>query len=148
MKAFFYELFDYCHTYNQQWADALILHGDKLTEKTNNLYSHILNAHHIWNARIEEAKPVFKVWDSHLQENFKAIDKQNHHRTLQILDTIDLSNSISYSNAKGDPYINTVKDMLFQVVNHTTYHRGQIAMEFRQAGLEPLLTDYIFYKRK
>ncbi|QLH28398.1 MAG: hypothetical protein HWD63_02710 [Candidatus Parvibacillus calidus] len=41
-----------------------------------------------------------------------------------------------------------MKDIIFHIINHSTYHRGQIAMEFRQSGLEPLNTDYIFYKGK
>ena len=38
--------------------------------------------------------------------------------------------------------------MLFHFVNHSTYHRGQIASNLKEHGIEPLVTDYIFYKRK
>lgn len=30
---------------------------------------------------------------------------------------------------------------------NATYHRGQIATDFKNTGLQPLVTDYIFYKR-
>ena len=65
---------------------------------------------------------------------------------MRILDTIELSQPVQYVTGKGQTFSNSLHEILFQVINHSTYHRGQIATEFRQSGLEPLLTDYIFYK--
>jgi uncharacterized damage-inducible protein DinB len=45
------------------------------------------------------------------------------------------------------PFANTIFDMLLQVFTHGGYHRGQIAMEMRRAGLEPINTDYIVFLR-
>ena len=38
--------------------------------------------------------------------------------------------------------------MLTHVVNHATYHRGQIATFFRQLGLKPIGTDFITFARE
>ena len=38
--------------------------------------------------------------------------------------------------------------MITHVVNHATYHRGQIATFFRQLGLKPVGTDFITYARE
>jgi uncharacterized damage-inducible protein DinB len=38
--------------------------------------------------------------------------------------------------------------MLTHVVNHATYHRGQIATMFRQLGLKPIGTDLITFARE
>ena len=54
---------------------------------------------------------------------------------------------VHYTNTNGQAFDNSVRDILFNVINHSTYHRGQIAREFREYGPEPLVTDYIFYKR-
>jgi uncharacterized damage-inducible protein DinB len=67
---------------------------------------------------------------------------------LLILDEFELDRKIRYANSKGQPFNNSVRDMLFQVINHSTYHRAQIATEFKNNGLDPLLTDYIYYKMK
>lgn len=40
-----------------------------------------------------------------------------------------------------------IKDIMFHIVNHSTYHRAQIATELKDHGIEPLKTDYILYKR-
>jgi uncharacterized damage-inducible protein DinB len=44
-------------------------------------------------------------------------------------------------------FSNTIKDILFHMINHSTHHRAQIAMDMRNNKLEPLPLDYIFYKR-
>lgn len=147
MKSFFKELFEYNFHSNQQLAELFLQHSNEASEKSLKLFSHILNAHHIWNNRIEEKQKTFNVWDIHTVQAFKQIDKNNHESSLRILDTFDLNQNIFYSNSKGDKFNNNIKDMLFHVINHSTYHRAQIATEFKQSGITPLATDYIFYKR-
>ena len=71
----------------------------------------------------------------------------NYEHSLHILDKFDLTATMSYTNSKGQTFSNSIRDILFHVINHSTYHRAQIATEFKQNGLEPLVTDYIFYKR-
>jgi uncharacterized damage-inducible protein DinB len=41
------------------------------------------------------------------------------------------------------PAIPTLAETIFQVVMHSTYHRGQINTRLREVGVEPPLTDYI-----
>jgi uncharacterized damage-inducible protein DinB len=38
--------------------------------------------------------------------------------------------------------------MITHVVNHATYHRGQVATMFRQLGLKPIGTDFITFARE
>src|SRR5690606_13785015 len=71
----------------------------------------------------------------------------NYESTLLILETLDLNAKFHYKTTTGIAFNDTIRDTLFHVINHSTYHRGQIAMEFSQHGLEPLATDFIFYKR-
>ena len=52
------------------------------------------------------------------------------------------------TNSKGETFSNKIKDILFHIINHSTYHRAQIATDLKQNGIEPINTDYIFYKRK
>lgn len=147
MKHFFKELFEYNHHFNHKLFDAFIVNQDKTSEKAVKLYNHVLNAHQIWNNRIDPKQATFGVWELHPIQDLKDIDKTNFEQTLQILDRFDLNERINYSNSKGQTFNNSVRDLFFHVINHSTYHRGQIATEFKQYGLEPLVTDYIFYKR-
>jgi uncharacterized damage-inducible protein DinB len=147
MILFFKELFEYSHHFNQQLATVFTEQSTLTSEKSIKLFSHILNAHQIWNSRIIQDKNQFGVWDIHTVHELKEIDRTNYTNSIRILDQSDLSSSIKYTNFKGDTYTNSIKDILFHIINHSTYHRGQIATEFKQAGIEPLNTDYIFYKR-
>ena len=54
----------------------------------------------------------------------------------------------AYKNLKGDPFEDRIEDTLFHVVNHSTYHRGQIITMLREAGVAKVVsTDLIHYLR-
>jgi len=147
MEQFLRELFEYSHHFNQKLADVFYDSPDKTSERAVKVFNHLLNAHQVWNNRIEPKQAAFGIWEIHPVQDLKDIDQTNYEQTLQILDMFDLNETITYSTSKGQPFDNRIRDMLFHIINHSTYHRGQIATEFRQHGLEPLMTDYIFYKR-
>ncbi|WP_162343946.1 DinB family protein [Cyclobacterium salsum] len=147
MKAFFEELFAYGHDCNQRLWEAMMADREKIPEKSIKLYHHILNAHQIWNNRIDPKAPPVGVWDERQLQDEREVDQSNHRHTLSILDTYSLDATINYGNSKGQVFANSVKNILFHLINHSTYHRGQIAADFRQNGLKPLVSDYIWYKR-
>lgn len=145
MKQFFKDLFEYSHHFNQRLWEVFNEHPDQVPEKAVKLYSHILNAHQVWNSRIDPSHLPFGVWDIHSIQDCKEIDKVNYERSLEILDRFNLDEIIHYT--KGQTFRNSVREILFHVINHSTYHRAQIATEFRQGGIEPVMTDYVLYKR-
>lgn len=146
MNTFFKELFKYNNHFNQVLIDKLIENSGKLSDKTLQLQSHIINAHQIWNSRLLNEKP-FDVFEIHSITQLKNLDKDNYQNTLKIIEITNLSQKFEYTNTKGQTFINSVQDILFHIINHSTYHRAQIATELKQFGIEPLVTDYIFYKR-
>lgn len=59
-----------------------------------------------------------------------------------------LTSAYTYKNMKGEPFEDRYEDTLFHVVNHGTYHRGQIITMLREAGETTLpSTDLIHYLR-
>lgn len=146
LDSFLKDLFEYHHYYNQRLLAELIKHGDVISERTVPLYAHMINAHQIWNSRIVGGES-FGVNDMHTLQECMDLDRQNFGNSLQILEGFDLNTSIHYQNSRGAKYDNTIYEMLFQVINHTTHHRGQIISDLRQSGIAPMITDYIFYKR-
>jgi uncharacterized damage-inducible protein DinB len=52
---------------------------------------------------------------------------------------------VSYVNMKGETWSYPLGDMLVHVVNHGSYHRGQVATMLRQLGRTPPGTDYLLY---
>lgn len=147
MKAFFKELLEYTNHYNNAVITAMVDNEDKVTERMIQLISHIINAHQIWNARLQPGKePLFGIWITHSISILHELENQNFHRSLSILDKNELSSLIEWQTTKGQSFTTSAQDMLYQVINHANYHRAQIATEFRQNGINPILTDFIHYK--
>lgn len=147
MKVFFNELFDYNFYCNKKIIDnAMAI--EKVPEKSQELFSHILNTHHIWNARILGKPSEFEVWDSHLIKDWADIHYENQRSSFEITTNADgFDKRIDYENTEGRLFTNTLQDMLFHIINHSTNHRGQIATDFRNNGIAPIVLDYVYYKR-
>ncbi|MBG50149.1 MAG: damage-inducible protein DinB [Pseudozobellia sp.] len=147
MKSFFNQLFDYNYFCNKkliEYCDSL----DTVPEKSIGLFSHVLNAHHIWNARLRQEKSLYTVFQVHEISNWSEIHYENQRASFDITsETENFEKRIDYENSEGRLFTNTIQDVLFHIINHSAHHRGQIAMDFRQNGIEPLVSDYIFYKR-
>lgn len=67
---------------------------------------------------------------------------------LRGLNDDDLERELSYRNLKGEDFTQPLVDQLVHVVNHSTYHRGQVATLSRQAGFPAPATDLIVFKRE
>jgi len=146
MKEHFKDLLEYNLHFNQLLIQNFLENKLVWSEKSKNLLNHILNAHQIWNARILNEE-TFEVWQINTDESLLKINSDNFNNTLEIFNQKDLTEIVSYKNSKGKEFNNTIQEVIFHFLNHSTYHRGQIAMLMKQAGLEPINTDYIFYKR-
>ncbi|MEM1135394.1 MAG: DinB family protein [Bacteroidota bacterium] len=147
MKTFFKELFKYNHHFNQELAEAVIKYDSQFPQHALQLFNHLVNAQTIWNSRLIGEKAQIDVWDIHPIEELKTLDKQNYQNSLDLVVHASFDQPVTYTNSKGLTFTNSVRDMLFHIANHATHHRGQIVLEMRQQGLEPPVTDYIFYRR-
>ncbi|MDB5258654.1 MAG: damage-inducible protein DinB [Chitinophagaceae bacterium] len=146
MKKFFRELFEYNHHFNQEVIAVLIKQPNQAPAKCIKLISHMLNTHQIWNNRIQSVPTEPARWDEHSIQQFSEMERYNFEQSMHILDKFDLDEIITYKTGTGAVFHHSVRDLLYQVISHSTYHRGQVATAFRESGLEPLLTDYIYYK--
>jgi uncharacterized damage-inducible protein DinB len=56
--------------------------------------------------------------------------------------------TIRYRNLKGNEFEDPVEPLLYHIVNHGSYHRGQITTMLRELGVsDPASTDIILYWR-
>jgi len=147
MKIAINDLLEYIQKSNNITIDLLVENKASLPPKAIEIYSHMINAHHVWNARILGKKPFFKIWQLHSVEVFSEMNEENYLISKKIIETNELDEVISYQNSQGLYYQNTIKDIMFHIINHSSYHRGQVMLLVRNAGLEPIPTDYILTKR-
>ncbi|UKB77266.1 DinB family protein [Chryseobacterium sp. MEBOG07] len=146
MKEKLIDLFEYTYHFNREMIKVISENKEALDEKTISLINHTINAQQIWNARIL-GEITFEVWQINLFESLDEINHGNFLKSIDIINNLDLEKRIEYQNSRGTKFDNSIFEMLFHAVNHSTYHRGQINSLLKQNGIPPLLTDYIFYKR-
>jgi uncharacterized damage-inducible protein DinB len=60
----------------------------------------------------------------------------------------DLDRVLEYKTLKFGVYKNPLWQSMQHLVNHGTYHRGQVTTLLRQLGAEPILTDLMHFYRE
>jgi uncharacterized damage-inducible protein DinB len=64
------------------------------------------------------------------------------------LSQADLNREMEYKTLKFGTYKNPLWQSMQHVVNHGTYHRGQVTTLLRQLGAQPILTDLMHFYRE
>ncbi len=148
------------HFRYSEWATRRLLDfaasvpAEHLTQEIGNshggilkTFQHIYYADRVWLSRMEGAPTAFAdpdpgpsvadlnaAWWPLLERFQKWAGEQT-----------DPNRVIEYKNLKGEPYAKPVYQIVLHVVNHGTYHRGQIAAMLRQLGHVPPYTDFIYF---
>ncbi|GJM32431.1 MAG: hypothetical protein DHS20C18_14320 [Saprospiraceae bacterium] len=147
MEALLTTYYDYHWEANERYIN-LIKQTKTPPERAIFLMSHILNAQQIWLNRISPNGKKVGVWEEHAPDSMANLNMEQYKRAITLLAENDLSEIITYQNTQGQTYTNSIRDILLHIVNHGTYHRGQLALLFRAADIAPPNTDYIFYRRE
>ena len=147
MKDFFRELFEYTFHFNEKVIDVVLNNREIVSDKNILLLCHTINTQEVWNSRILGNPSLTGPWDLQPLDKLFSLNQVNFKDSMHIIDSFEFETVINYTNSRGEHYHNTVKDILFHINNHSTYHRGQIATECKLQGITPLVSDFIFYKR-
>jgi len=143
------KLFQYDH-----WANSLIIksvhqHRDQVRPEALQVLSHMMGARQIWFNRIKGI-PVSE--DLMQTAEIQELERSNDTLTLLWMDLIHkhdpASTIVEYQNFAGQKFSSLFSDIITHVVNHGTYHRGQIARIIRESGVQPPSTDYIVFARQ
>jgi len=152
-------------TYND-WANkralqaASTLTPEQFTKPLGNSFSsvrdtlaHLYGAETIWLQRFHGESPsafpdLTQITDiASLQAKWNPIaaDLLNF---VTNLTQQDIDRVVEYKTMKFGVYSNPLWQSLQHVVNHGTYHRGQITTMLRQLGATPILTDLMHFYRE
>jgi len=113
---------------------------------------HIVGAEWIWLRRWLGEHPsgapgwVEEASLSELKTQLGAIEAERA-RYLEGMTDAGLEQQVAYRSLKGEPDTQKLSGQLRHVVNHSSYHRGQVATQLRQLGRTPPGTDLIRYLR-
>jgi uncharacterized damage-inducible protein DinB len=102
---------------------------------------HMVAAEWIWLSRWNVATHAA------MRARFDDVDRA---RTafLDRLDDEALHRVVAYRNTRGQAFENPLWQLLRHVVNHATYHRGQVTTMVRQLGRDAISTDLAQYYRE
>jgi uncharacterized damage-inducible protein DinB len=151
----FLRMFAYDHWANRECLRAMRA-GDAAATGMVKRIAHILSAEKLWLERIRREPQSMPVWpefddpNSAINECEAMADEMAHvwRNYLNELPPGGLEEKIEYRNSKGELWSSRVEDVLTHVLMHSAYHRGQIALEMRAAGMEPAYTDFIHAVRQ
>jgi uncharacterized damage-inducible protein DinB len=153
------------HAYNS-WADQRIF--DALEMLTNEQYqkdmktshggvhgalTHIVGAEKIWLSRWvgRPDAAILKSTDVSSLPELKKIWEKVGYETAKFLGGLTdkkLQETFSITTSKGETYTHVYWHAIQHMVNHSTYHRGQIVAMLRQLGVQPPRTDLILFYRE
>ncbi|RPI68792.1 MAG: DUF664 domain-containing protein [Ignavibacteriales bacterium] len=82
-----------------------------------------------------------------LVEKLNEVEAERNKFLFNLKDE-DLNKLLIYNLLSGKTQQNILQEVLQHVVNHSTYHRGQLATLFRQIDEKPPSTDLITFYRE
>lgn len=118
-KEFFEGCLDYEAWADEQWMNTLVRFEDR--ERATNIMRHIAGCYWGW-------LPVVVEWQDKADEEIDLeVDlSAGLRRWRQVLRERDLSELVSFTVGKGFKREIKIGELLHHVLNHGTYHRGQL----------------------
>lgn len=155
------ELYDYNYwACDQQLAVCATLSEEQLTRPLGSSFGslrdtlkHLLGAEWVWLERFNGGNPRGVPWLKEtetldaIRARWESVEADMR-RYLAALKPEALTVPLTYQNFKGETWTYPLWQCLLHLVNHGTYHRGQVTMALRQLGSTPPGIDFLVYYDK
>jgi uncharacterized damage-inducible protein DinB len=111
---------------------------------------HIVWAEWIWLQRWNGVSPqlVFQGTDfpslAAVKARWSEVEIEQH-AFLEAVTAERLLTVVRYVNLEGETWQYPLWRQMYHVVNHSTYHRGQLTTMLRQLGARPIATDLLVF---
>jgi uncharacterized damage-inducible protein DinB len=149
MQDYFIQLFGY-----DKWATTRLLEifdqKPAGNPRINELLSHMQSTQRIWLDRCQGRKETVQRFQERTQETIWS-ELQSCHKDwvvyIQSLQPADFTSFVNYTNFQGDHLTSMLQDIITQITNHGTHHRGTIIALMKEEAYPPPNLDYISYVR-
>lgn len=137
-----------------EWANRRALEATGATDDPEpiRLLSHILAAERVWLQRLDTGDSSgLEIWPELSRRECESLVVRNvegYRHRLSELDGGKLDREVTYRNSAGRKFDTPVREIVHHVLLHGSHHRGQIAMCLRDAGCEPVNTDFVTFVRE
>jgi uncharacterized damage-inducible protein DinB len=114
---------------------------------------HIMGSEWVWLMRWMDNSPSSAPaeWTTfgrpQIEVEWAAIEAAHSAYVKELTDG-DLDRVVTYTNFKGETFSQPLWHLMRHMVNHSTYHRGQITTMLRQLGRDAVATDLVVYFRQ
>lgn len=85
---------------------------------------------------------------SALRKHWEIVDSHIHDFCSSLTTENAIRAEIAYSDLKGNRYSQPLVQLIQHMVNHSSFHRGQMVMFLRQFSFVPVSTDMVVYFRE
>lgn len=139
------------------WADArahasiAAMPESAIRDRAVSLYAHVVAIEHAWLARFEQRTAEHSQWPAWSLEAASALAASSAaglHSIAAAAGSEGMYKTITYRTRTGVEGRNVLWEILMHIVQHGTYHRGQIALLVRDSGGVPPSTDFSTYLRE
>jgi uncharacterized damage-inducible protein DinB len=155
------QLYDYNAWANRRAMEAAAaLTPEQFTKPLGSSFSsvrdtlaHIYGAEWIWLERFQGRSPA-SLPDVNRFTNLASLRERWLEQEARLLGFVrgltqaDLDRVMEYKTLKFGVYQNPLWQSMQHLVNHGTYHRGQVTTLLRQLGAQPILTDLMHFYRE
>ena len=112
--------------------------------------THVVSAQWIWLSRWKGTSPK-AMWTAMEFPTFAALKDRwtALHAEIEAFVAAQtdatFAKDLVYQNTKGETLKYPLGALVLHMVNHSTYHRGQVTTLLRQLGAQPLPTDLVLF---
>ena len=149
-----------------RWANSRMraaianLTAEQLTQDMKNSFPsvhdtvlHIMTSEWVWLARWMGTSPTAMPaeWRDYTLEQINrewAAIETAQTAFVERLREGELDRIVEYRNLTGELHSNALWQLMRHMVNHSTYHRGQVTTMLRQLGQDAVSTDLVLYYRE
>jgi len=116
--------------------------------------AHALGAEEIWLKRWKAdvitgfLKPTEVATFRELQSRWSRTTADLSAFCKSLRNDDDIRRIVTYKDLKGNEHRQPLDQLMTHLVNHSTYHRGQVVTMLRQLGVKPIDTDLVIYFRQ
>lgn len=116
------------------------------------ILSHVQLARRIWLKRFDGEVPRpaewFPAWETGFVRSESAELDALWAESLRLVPESGFEREVRYTSSEGVSYASSVSEIWTHVLNHGTYHRGQVARIVHLLGGERATTDFIALTRR
>ena len=115
---------------------------------------HTLGAEEIWLQRWKGNSPTsfyspkdFPSFES-VRNRWEMVEMEMMGFCHMLKTDDDVRRIVTYKDLKQNEYSQPLWQLMQHLVNHSSYHRGQVVTLLRQSGVKPVGTDLVAYYRQ